>query len=116
MAVVAGRRINQTNKYVIIEWLAIPDGDTGAPALSGELQDKTVQVSGTFGVGGSVTLEGSMNGTTWFPLTDSQDNAITLTAAGAEAIVENPLHIRPNVTAGDGATAIDVRLGASVLK
>ncbi len=116
MAVVAGKKTNQFIKYVLTEWLALANGDTGSPALSGYLSDRTVQVDGTFGVGGSVTLQGSMNAVDWFTLMDDATNALTFTAAGMKIVLENPLHIRPNVTSGDGATALNVRMGASSLK
>ena len=79
-----------------------------------EFPDRTVQVYGTFGAGGSITLEGSCDKTTetptYFALTDPQGNAVTKTAAAAEAFEEAPLLIRPNVTAGDGTTSLTVKM------
>lgn len=71
--------------------------------------DRSVQVKGTFGANGSVTVEGSNdNGTTYSALTDPQGNAITKTAAGAEQITELMGLTRCNCTAGDANTAISV--------
>lgn len=67
-------------------------------------------MASVFGTGGSVTLEGSNDGVTFFPLTDPQGNAITKTAAALEVIEEVPRYIRPNCTAGDGTTDISVIL------
>ena len=41
---------------------------------------------------------------------DPQGNAVTKTAAAAEAFEEAPLLIRPNVTAGDGTTSLTVKM------
>ena len=72
-----------------------------------------VQVIGTFGVGGSVSIEGSNKdgGTadaSYFTCTDVHSNAATFTAAGGDAIPETPKWIRPHVTAGDVSTDLDV--------
>jgi len=94
----------------LYEWLAVANGDTGAPIETFNLVDMTVTIEGTFSTGGSCTMQGSNDGSTWHSLTDPQANAITKTAAGIEVIVEAPRYIRPSVTAGNGSTAIDVRL------
>ena len=92
----------------LASWDDLANGNTGNSASIARWADKTVQVSGTFGVGGSITIQGSNDATVWATLHDPQGNDLTFTAAGIEMITENPLHIRPNVTAGDGTTALDV--------
>lgn len=94
----------------LYEWLAVANGDQGAPIETFNLVDMTVTIDGTFSVGGSCTLQGSNDGTNFYALTDPQGNAITKTAAGLEQVTEAPRYIRPAVTAGDGSTAIDIRL------
>lgn len=89
-------------------WTALANGNTGDSISCARWSDKTVQVKGTFGAGGSITLQGSNDGSTWATLHNAQGNAITMTAAAIELIAENPRFIRPNVTAGDGTTALDV--------
>lgn len=91
-------------------WSAVPNGNTGDPQTCPTMNDKSVQVVGTFGVGGSINIEGSNDGVNYTVLHDPSNAAITLTAAGIREILENPLYIRPNVTAGDGSTAINVIL------
>lgn len=87
------------------------NGDSGqvfsGPDYGG---DATVTFEGTFGVGGSITLNGSNDNVNFYPLTDPQGNAITKTAAATETIEEAPLYIRPNVTAGDGTTLLQCRV------
>jgi len=70
--------------------------------------DRSVQVIGTFGVGGTVRIEGSLDGTNYAVLTDPQGNALDITSAKIEAISEAVLYMRPRVTGGDGTTSLSV--------
>lgn len=72
--------------------------------------DRSVQVTGTFGSGGSCRIEGSNDGTNYVVLTDPQGNALNLTAATIEAISELTRYIRPRVTAGDVNTSLTVTM------
>lgn len=97
--------------FLRTKWLAMANGDTGAPIANCDYQDRTVQVTGTFGAAGSVTIQGSNDdGVTWATLTDPLGNALTFTAAGMKQITELPYAIRPAVTAGDGTTSVNVYL------
>ncbi len=87
---------------------ALGNGDTGTPVLLPGYADKSIQVTGTFGSGGSVTLEGSNDGVNYFTLTDPTGTAIAITAAGGKAITESTQYVRPHCTAGDGTTALVV--------
>lgn len=96
-----------------VEWTGLLNGDTGRGEDMTRFADRTVQVKGTFGVGGSINIEGSNDGgTTWAILNDSrgEGNALTLTAADMRTVLENPGLIRPNVTAGDGSTSLTVTI------
>ena len=103
---------NGNTNGALITWAALANGDTGAPVEGVDFADRTVQVGGTFGVGGSVTLQGGNDNVQWDALTDPQGNAITKTAVGLEVIEEGPRYVRPSVTAGDGTTAITVTIWA----
>ena len=87
-----------------------------APNISGvrytniAFADRSVQVTGTFGVGGRVLLQGSNDGTNWVTLNDPQANALSFTAAGLEAVLELTQYIRPTVNAGDGTTSLTVTM------
>lgn len=94
----------------LVTWTGLLNGDTGAPVFLPDYPDRTVQVTGTFGVGGSVTLQGSNAGVTYAALTDPQGNAITKTAAAIETVTETPKYTQPNVTAGDGTTSLTVTM------
>lgn len=70
---------------------------------------KEVQVFGTFGAGGNVAIEGSLDGgTTWAVVNDVQGNALNVTSAKIEKIQETCARLRASVTAGDGTTSLTV--------
>ena len=89
---------------------ALLNGNVSSPLSAPGLPTKSVSVSGTFGAGGSLNIEGSNDGgTTYNVLKDLGGNALTFTAsAGLLEIRETPLFIRANVTAGDGTTSLNV--------
>lgn len=100
----------------LIIWAGLLNGDTGAAYKgAGGYPSKRVQVTGTFGVGGSVRIQGSMFGQeeTSPVFEDLQDVAftpLTFSVAGARATSDLVVQVRPEVTAGDGTTALTVRL------
>lgn len=68
----------------------------------------TFQVSGTWGAGGALVIEGSNDGTNYFTLTDQANAALTLSANALKTVRDTPLYIRPRVTGGDGTTSLTV--------
>lgn len=93
---------------VRITWPALANGDVGAPVTLPNWADRTVQVAGTFGAGGSVSVRGSNDGTNFVALSDPQGNALTFSSGAIKLCTEVPWMMRPQVTAGDGTTAITV--------
>jgi hypothetical protein len=113
----AFRKIRDPNSggidAIVVAWGPMANGDTGKPISRPDFSDRSVQVEGTFGAGGSVALEGSNDSTTGLdgnfrPLSDLQGTAIAITTAGFKQVTEATAWIRPNVTAGDGTTALTV--------
>lgn len=95
---------------VLFQWLDLDATDPdGAPVLVGDFADMCVQIDGTFGTA-SCTLQGSNDGSNWYPLTDVQAAAITKSSAGLEQVAECPLYVRPLASSTDGTTSINVRL------
>lgn len=97
----------------LITWTGLLNGDTGEAVSYPGHSDRSVQISGTFGVGGSVTIQGSNiagGAGAYVALTDPQGNAITKTAAAIEMVTELTHYIQPSVTAGDGSTSLIVNL------
>jgi hypothetical protein len=103
---------NGAQNTVVAVWTGLLNGDTGLPVDLPEFPDKSFQITGTFGAGGSVNCEGSNDGTNYLPLTDPQGNAITKTATAIEVAEESTRYTRPNVTAGDGTTSLTVTMVA----
>jgi len=93
-------------------WTGLLNGDTGAPIDWGAYADRSVQVTGTFGAGGSVQMEGSNDGSNFVALSDLRGSALAVTSAKIEQIEDCSYQFRPNVTAGDGTTSLTVTLFA----
>jgi len=98
------------SEVVKVVWGPMANGDTGAPVGLAGYSDRSVQVTGTFGAGGNCRIQGSNDGTNYATLADPQGNALDVTAAKIEAVLEIAAAIRPNITAGDGTTAITVTM------
>lgn len=88
-------------------WATMANNDVGLPIPASAFADRTFQVDGTFG-GGTVTIEGTLDGTNYHTLTDSTGLPVTFTAAALKFITEASVQIRPKVTGGDGTTSLNV--------
>lgn len=97
-------------RTIIATWANLANGDDGEPIKFSQYADKSVQVIGTFGVGGTLLLEGSNNGTDWGTLTDPQGNNLSFATAKIEMVTEATLFVRPRVSAGDVTTSLTVIL------
>lgn len=83
--------------------------DVTSPIPFTQWADRSVQVFGTFGAGGSLRIEGSNDGgTTWATLNDPSSTALDFTTARIEEILEICELVRARVTAGDGTTSLSV--------
>lgn len=91
-------------------WAALANGEAGQPVSLHRYPDKTFQISGTFGAGGSVNIEGSNDGSNWNVLADINGNALTRNASGIDTISDNPFYIRANCTVGDGTTNLKITI------
>lgn len=94
----------------VVVWTGLLNGDDGTPVQLYGSTIRSMQITGTFGSGGTILVEGSNDGTNYATLTDPQGNAISKTAASIEAIEEVTRYIRPRVSAGDGTTTLVVTL------
>jgi len=101
--------IDQSESDVIrVTWATMANGDIGSPVTYPQWADRSVQIIGTFGAGGTVVIQGTNDGTNYSTLADVSGTALSFTAAGFETIMDVPWKIRPNVTAGDGTTSLTV--------
>lgn len=107
--------VDTYNGAVIGQWTGLLNGDTGVPVKVPLYADKTVQVDSagaTWGTGGAMVLEGSLDGVTYFTLNDPQGNALTFATGTTriEAILENVVFLRPRVSGGDGTTSLSMKI------
>ena len=96
------------NTVVIYTWAALANGDSGSPISGPGWADRSFQVEGTFGAGGTCLIEGSNDGTNYRTLDDPFGNALSITAVGVKQLTEVCLYIRPRISAGDGTTALTI--------
>ncbi len=96
----------------VYRWADLANGDTGVPLAGGRLADRSVQVIGTFGVGGKAFIEGSCDGQNWAALNDPQGNKLEIANS---TVIKAPLEavpfLRPRVS-GDGSTNLTILLFA----
>lgn len=102
--------INGTHEFMVVTWPGLANGDTGQPFTLASYADRSIQVEGTFGAGGLVVVQGTIDNTNWRTLNDPYSNAISITTPKIEAVSELVNGIRPAVTAGDGTTSLTVSM------
>lgn len=96
--------VTENTQIVVVSWVNLQNGDDGQSYPHGWYADRTVQVFGTFGAGGKLIVEGSIDGATWAQLHDAFGNNAEFTAAGVALIAEITRYVRVRVTGGDGST------------
>ena len=106
--------VSYPSKGVVkVQWTGLLNTDVGDAQDLSRYPDITVQASGIFGVGGTVSLQGTNDGSNFNILNDSrgEGNAMTFTAADQRQLSEGAVAgLRPNVTAGDGSTSLTITL------
>lgn len=100
----------KTSKACVAQWAGLANGVDGSALDQSQYTDKSVQVSGTFGAGGNLRLQGSNDNINWNTLTDPQGAALDITAASIKFVAEATRYIRPLITAGDGTTLLTVTI------
>ena len=103
-------QLSPNNEVITATWAALTfaGSDVGAPLRLACYGDKTFQVFGTLGVGGSVVIEGSNDTFNWAPLSNRQGTAMAFTAGGFNTSQDKPVYVRPRITAGDGTTSLTI--------
>lgn len=104
-SVIVPPRNDQVHVYT---WAAMVNGDVGQALELPWFSDRTVQVYGTFGTGGKVTVQGSLDGNNWATLSDPLGNDLDISSAAQSiaSILELTRYIRPAVLNGDGSTSL----------
>jgi hypothetical protein len=93
-------------------WSSMALNDDGQPIILTRFNDRTIHVSGTFGTGGLVVLEGSNDGVEYLAMRDVFNNVISANTAKLITLTEVPVYVRPRVSAGDGTTSITLTVAA----
>lgn len=97
-------RTEHSGRTVIHDWSLTSADATGTAISVPGSSDRTIQFIADTAGSATAILEGSLDNSTFFTLTDGQGNAISTTAALGEMVAENTLWIRPRLsTAGSGA-------------
>lgn len=110
MATIQHTTENISGGIMRVTWSDLTDtgNDVGTQVFAPDHDVKDVHVYGTFGVGGEVIIQGSVDASTFSTLNDAQGNALVLTAAQIQRIQETSVYFRPQVTNGDVTTSITV--------
>jgi hypothetical protein len=101
---------NKQDKAAEVRWGPMANGDDGNAVEMVEYADRSIQVIGTFGAGGSIALQGSNDGSNWTTLNDPQGLPLDISSSKIESIQELARFMRPLVTGGDGSTSLTVYL------
>lgn len=96
------------NTVVIYTWAHMANTDAGVPVMGPGWADRSFQIEGTFGVGGTVLVEGSNDGVNYRTLNDPFGNALSLTSAGVHELTQIALWMRPRVSGGDITTDLTI--------
>jgi hypothetical protein len=98
----------------IVTWAALTTTNNyGSPFEMPGWSDRSIQLIGTLGTGGAVTLYGSnvaapdlTDDDDWAILTDQSDNNLALSTLKVEQVMQLTRWVRPKITAGDGSTSL----------
>lgn len=116
MAVRQGTQVNDSDGRMNYSWSGLLNGDTGSILGTMEhVAEYSFHVTGNYGAGGSVALQGSSDGVNFATLDDVANAAVAATASTKIWRVNNlPKFIRVNVTAGDGTTVLAAALSGVI--
>ena len=89
---------------VVYTWDLVA-GQTGDPVDLVDFADRTIQVSGDFGVGGSITFEGTIDLVSYGTLSEPGGSPAIITTSKVMSILEVTRSIRPRCS-GDGSTSL----------
>lgn len=116
MAVITPTAVQDADgRIVTYKWEGFTaNGDVGQSIALGLFADRTAHTMGTFGVGGTLTWQGTLDDgstlATWFTLNDPAMTPLSSTVATGKAVLEATRYIRPACTAGSSTIDIDAHL------
>lgn len=99
----------------VVATVTLANGDESTDLGLFNYPEKTIEISGTFGAGGTINIRGknvsSATVTEYLALHRANDPTLTLTGLTAvilSGLVEDPQFIKADVDAGDGTTELTV--------
>jgi hypothetical protein len=101
------------NNVIVVSWSPITTANNDGQRfeMPGSA-DRSVQVFGTFGAGGTITFQGSneLVPAAWVTLAAAGDPAedMTFSAADMKQLLESTRWVRPLLSGGDGTTSLTV--------
>lgn len=110
MQIVVGNTIDP----IAVQWgPGAKFGDSFQPLLSASLVDHSIQVTGVFGAGTNIQIQGSNDATSttngnYYALTDPFSNTINMGSAQIRQTTECTSWIKPVITAGDGTENLTI--------
>jgi hypothetical protein len=111
MSIIKSKRVTTNTSTAWVEqWQDIGMSDSATEIPFSSHADRSVQVTGLFGSGGSVVIEGSNDGINWSTLTDFQGNQLSINTPKIVMVSEVTAYIRPRVISTDALTSITVSI------
>ncbi len=114
-ATISSTFVQHADGYRVVTWTALDKNEVGSFVSAGSwISVKTVQIVVTAAGEQNLTMQGSMDGTTWYTLTAISLSAGAyvslsgITTSSMYTIIEDPRFIRPLVSNEAGATAVDI--------
>jgi hypothetical protein len=107
-------QLDQYDGIIHVRWTGLLNADSGGPIDYPDYPDRSIEIRGTVGVGGSIQLEGSnfqapSADADYSIMEDAQGVDIVETAiTDHDTVGDLALWMRPRVTAGDGTTNFTV--------
>lgn len=106
--------IGAGDRVQVILWEGLGAGSLGQPVHVAFFADKTVQVTGIFGSGEEVVIEGTvcpeLAGASWEPLSDRSGAPLVFSLPRLCGVGAEVSFLRPRVKGGSGDTRLSVYL------
>lgn len=98
----------QDPTVAVVTWSGVLQGDTCSPVNLAHWADRSIEINGTPGSGGSIAVTGGNSGTNYFNLKDVFQNVLSSLGTGVYQINELTGYLQPVLTGGDGTTSLNL--------
>jgi hypothetical protein len=101
---------NGSQSVSFVSWDGLKLGSQAKVLELGSVSSVSVQMSGNFGEGGAVALEGSNDGKNFLPLKSLQGRDLKKSEPGIDSLADYVRYVRPVVLSGDSQTDVNCNL------